>query len=486
MEAGHPLEWIVETGDGDVLLTETAEDEDEHVVRGSSNLVYSSIVGMLIAVCWAYLLQQQVDPSEKCPERGCWGLVTLLGLNALAGIWYIPALTLAMMRRLSPRGIEGDRPSFRLELQAKLQQMMTDASSTCWSVGFSSFVFYLVKQLEFSASGGDPNNFVRPVAHAGDTAARRHLVHHRLAILLACLGVCAAVVLVSFATTVLATRKLASETRPIFVEIWLLLRTGLHYSCAYAIATFVGLALFSPFDLEWGGTPLRFCAALLRAICLTAISFRIAKSSFLPAEKESTGHAFLRQVLVIVAAISCHDVVVFFVVEVFKETSHWHQISFFFAYSLLLLGTALLRRNKQHSRDEDVDIFERWIVCFAWWVTYKHVLVDIWDLVGVRGRPHHLSDLHAAIYALRRIERFLWQLAVAVFSTLAFATLAALPSFVKAAYDYYLKSGENTLTSTQANENPLLPQQEDDALPQCGDGLATVDVELPLRGDRLI
>lgn len=364
----------------------------------AGDLVYSSIIGMLVAVAWAYLLEQQVDPNGTCPASNCWVLVCLLGANTVAGALYIPALSLAAMRRLASResvieAMPGTRrystALFRRELHRRLQRLTTDASSTCWSCGASSFVFNLLKQMEFAASGGDSENFVRPVAHAGDTSARRHLLHHRVPILLACMGICVGVISISFATTLAATWHLAKETRPYFVEVWLLLRTGLFYSCAYAVATTTGLLFFSPFDLGWGGENLRLFAVALRALVFWYGAQQITQG--LPRPPSDAASALLQastdvplcakhmcfEILVIVAAIGIHDLVVFFVVE-YIHVSLRERTALFFVYAFAALGTVLIRRSHSHSRqksDENestafLNVFERWLVCFAWSVPF--------------------------------------------------------------------------------------------------------------------
>lgn len=431
--------------DDDSSQVETAAvetDDSEQLAaaaRSVGSLMYSSIVGMLVAVAWAYLLVQQVDPNNKCPKEHCWSLVVLLGLNTVAGIVYVPAASLAIMRRLSARS--SGSAVFKTELQKRLQRLATDASASCYSCGASSFVFYLLKQLEFAASGGDPDSFVRPVAHAGSTAARRHLLHHRLAILLACLGICVGIVAVSFGTMLIATRRLATETRPFAIEVWLLLRSGFSYSCAYAVASFTGLLCFSPFDLGFGGEGVRFAAAAARAALFVFLALRLTRKlgppPVDPAEASASwracAHYLAFSVAAIVAAIGCHDVVTFVVLDLVNFT-HWHQIAILFAYASALLGAVIAFRFQRRvvldpTNQAFAEIFEQWLVCFAWWVPYKHVLVEVWDVFVAKRPPKSGAGLSLALYALRRIARLLWQLTVAFSLTLGFAALAALPPF---------------------------------------------------------
>ncbi|KAJ8614545.1 hypothetical protein CTAYLR_000855 [Chrysophaeum taylorii] len=386
---------------------------------------------MLIAVSWAYLLQQQVDPNDECPGDHCWILVVVLAANMLAGVLYIPAVSLALVRRLgrSDRVLfeleahTGTRRglSFRRAVTRRLQRLATDASATCWSVTASSFVYFTLKQLEFVASGGDSSNFVRPVEHAGDTAARRHLIHHRFAVLSACFGVCLGVVCVSLVTMILATRKLATETRPLFLEVWLLLRSGLYYSCAFAIATFIGLLFFSPFELDWGGKVVRLFAALARAFGLVVLARSIVRRLPVPPSDDSIAFAeasthwtacanlFCFNVSSVVAAIGIHDAVVFFLVDVLS-LSRWRRIAVLFTYAIALISFVLRRRTLEAKRRAEMDpascnhlaefrscnspsdlaflnVLERWLVCFAWWVPYKYFFVEAWDVLGVRGTP---------------------------------------------------------------------------------------------------
>jgi hypothetical protein len=143
--------------------------------------------------------------------------------------------------------------------------LTTNAAGSYWSVTASSSLFYLVKQLEFVASGGDALNFVRPATEAGSTAVSRHFVTHRLAIIGAGLAVCFMTLFVALTTMVYATRKLAMESRPYFVEVWLLLQSQLYYTSAYAASASLGLCFFAPFELSIGSDLTRFLVALSRS-----------------------------------------------------------------------------------------------------------------------------------------------------------------------------------------------------------------------------
>lgn len=488
----------------------------------TGDLVYSSIIGMLVAVAWAYLLEQQVDPNGKCPASNCWVLVSLLGTNTLAGAFYIPALSLTAMRRLASREPVIDATAgtrrysialFRREVHRRLQRLTTDASSTCWSCGASSFVFNLLKQMEFAASGGDSQSFVRPVAHAGDTSARRHLLHHRLPILLACMGICVGVITLSFATTLAATRRLAKETRPYFVEVWLLLRTGLFYSCAYAVATTTGLLFFSPFDLGWGGERLRLFAVALRALLFWYGARQITQG--LPRPPSDAAIALLQastdirscashmcyDILVIVAAIGLHDLVVFFVVD-FIKISLRERTALFFVYAFAALGTVLIRRRRARRRQKSgenenaafLDVFERWLVCFAWsvplvligtrkvvelcrWVPYKYVLVQAWDLFGARRNSSSSSNTHKALYVFHRLERFVWQLIIAVSLPLGFATFLALPTYINAS-SQSSTSIEHTPMRNASRQVRDLPPAEETGNPMLAKEIGSCDIEL--------
>jgi len=411
-------------------------------------LVHSSVVGVLIAVSWAYLLQEQLDPRNECPAPGCWTVVVVLGVNAMLGVIYVPWFALALVRRLSRRDTI---------IAARLQRLATDAAGACWSVGVSGFLYALIKQLEFAASGGDPESFVRPASRAGDTAARRHLAHHRVPVLSACAGVAVGAAVLSVLMSTLATRRLYSkplETGPLCVEVCLLLRSQLSYATAYAASAFFGLVLFAPFELGFGNTAGRFVVAIARAGLFVLGGHRLARSIGAPPADEadaialaaSSVKACTKQLtfsgLAVVASIGAHDAVAYFV-QVVLPINTWRQIALLFFYAFALLAAVLARRatmmstttttttgGRRAGPDDDDDdavvvvdegasfwgqaarpagqsssrgrdffvwkdpvndeafcrIFEKWLVAFAFWLPYKLFFVEVWDLAGPGGK----------------------------------------------------------------------------------------------------
>lgn len=476
--------------------------------RRELNLIYTSVVGMLIAVSWAYLLQQQVDPNSKCPAQGCWPLVIVLGVNTVLGAFYIPRISLFLMRQLRSQG-----SLFKVAATQRLQQLATDASGTCFSVSASSFVYFLLKQLEFAASGGNGESFVRPVAHAGDTAARRHLVAHRLPVLFACFGVCCGVVVVSLFAMIFATRRLQFETRPYWVEVWLLLRSQLVYASAYAVASMLGLLLFQTFELATRATMMLFFATVVRAVGLFFISrYAARKLPRPPDDADAVAHASASvkacaallcfNGAAVVASIGVHDAIVFLPLSLLPLTSSARMLVLF-PYAVVALAAVVYRRTlpkptKRHPNDEPfILVFEAWLVYFAWWVPYKLLFVAAWDLLRVRSTPPDHGAAHIAAYVALRVLRFLWQLVLALAFLFVFAALTALPEVLAAIRhqgrcffpglfghpstssaldDAFLGDEDDEITTT----NPLQP---DDASSQARiaheDANMDGDVELP-------
>jgi hypothetical protein len=138
------------------------------------SLLDDALIGMAISVSWSYVLIQQLDSTSDCPAVGddrlrCWLLVIALATNTFLGVFYLPAITIfilrvtnrriASLRQLGSAGPDDSRYERRISVAKRVQRLATSAASICWSTGASSTVYYLLSQLETEATNGSFGGF---------------------------------------------------------------------------------------------------------------------------------------------------------------------------------------------------------------------------------------------------------------------------------------------------------------------------------------
>lgn len=144
------------------------------VVLHMCSLLDDALIGMAISVSWSYVLIQQLDSTSDCPAVGddrlrCWLLVIALATNTFLGVFYLPAITIfilrvtnrriASLRQLGSAGPDDSRYERRISVAKRVQRLATSAASICWSTGASSTVYYLLSQLETEATNGSFGGF---------------------------------------------------------------------------------------------------------------------------------------------------------------------------------------------------------------------------------------------------------------------------------------------------------------------------------------
>ena len=150
-------------------------------------IIDDALVGTMVAVSWSYILVQQVDPRGVCPSvdgddaTTCRVLVAVLFINTVLGAFYLPFLSLAVMRLVNmmtrkllvkQSAIMRDSAASELErstsykrrmtIAKRIQHLLVTAASYSWSVSASCMVYYILAQILAEASNGEITGPSRP------------------------------------------------------------------------------------------------------------------------------------------------------------------------------------------------------------------------------------------------------------------------------------------------------------------------------------
>lgn len=434
-------------------------------------LINTTLVGAMVGVSWSYIVEQVVDPYAKCPGRGCWALIVLLGSSLVGGVLVIPLVQLMLQQTLGaflfrlealdsrherlPAGsspedslfgaaavlaverhsifapVSASTYGFRKAVVGKLLLLLLNAGDSAFVVTCANLLYYVTRQLEYEASGNS-------------SEGGRHYV----AVVGICALVCFAAACAAAGVAIYSTRRLTTEVNPYRVRLWLLLSTHPHYPAAYALSIAVSAFVFSPLELGVSGTPaLKTVLAVvqLHLLCLGGIwlsrrflpppsdpELRLAQS----AEDPRVCASFVaHDGCGVVAAIGVQNFVSF----ALRACDVATLLAVYAVYAPLLLMNAHFRHRRrvsllrkwQHLDDDDdtpasyccsvqdakfEDTVELWLVTLGFRVPYTIVLYYFWNFVAVKTNNPVTTYLF----------RFLQQIAIAGFLTLFVAVLAGL------------------------------------------------------------
>ena len=443
-------------------------------VSNALALIDDQILGTVVAVSWSYILQQQIDAEGTCPANGderCWFLVAALAINTIAGAYYLPAVTVFIVKITSDRIAGLRRDSFqrgnvglfrkRMSVALRVQKLGGAAAAMCWSVSASGFVFYLLAQLEVEATNGE----VQPPGHGprgregwrdqeSEDGCDTHMINSYL---LRVSGVIAVVAVSSTTLCVivqlLASRRLKSpltHASPFKTEQCLLLSKSLYCAMAVGGMSLPSLFLFPCYELSLGSAGTQLAWAFVRCFFFLVAGWRI--SAFFARDRDgkdddalllvlatSVRRCFTFMLIQGCAVISClgvHDFVSTLIASDVLELSDGGMLALWFFYAVLLTAIAVVRgglrdeasEEEQHAlaHERYVDTFESWLVCFAWWLPFKEVLEGIYNLL-----PSHVSGAYVEAgtdmnFWLQHLLRLVFQVLISVAFTLAFAVLSVV------------------------------------------------------------
>lgn len=411
--------------------------------------VYVGVVGTFVGVAWAYVVVEELDPSGRCPGPAkCFWLVGVLVLCVVAGLFVLPYIALQGVLRLRAADLGAPlltRHGFVASITQNLQRMVTDTTTMTWAVLNATVIYYVL---------GQASEDLVPPSQGGQLA--RGQTHFDEKIVLLLLILCATATTIYFTLASHALRKLPSETRPYWVEVWLLLSRAPVFPGAYSISILLGLIFFAPYQLGF----IRRRILLLAIVLVRAISFWLVArwvSRILPhvssdpsvataeaSQSLSKSAQYLASTAAgIVACIGVNDFVVSFA-QLYLST--WQEVAFLLAgWAPFVLMVAMLRSRTRLARAQHesatlsnlgicetfwvrlhpndtafVDVAEFWLVSFAFWTPGKIILGAIWGFVAYN--PQHKNDF---TFGLLMIVRLLWLLTVASVVTLLFAVLTS-------------------------------------------------------------
>lgn len=306
-------------------------------------------LGVMLASSWCTVIVEQASG---------WGRVGLLCASVVVMTAVLPSVVCAIVQSLT--AWTSNRASFKREGARKLQRLSTDAAAACWA---ATAVTCVATCLDDSVT------------------FRRYWVD---AVVVAAL--CVAVAAGSCCLSVLALSRLADETRPFHVEVWLLLVQGPHLVAGYAI-----LAVLDVIRLGRA-------ARLGISLAVAALAFFVARDVFRrahPPTSASDMNVLTYNFTGLVAALAVRSVVRL----ALDDLVVWARVLVYGALAISLFGNAMARprhrlvylehpikrtsgsplatvaHDLEKHRDEPFyDVYERWLAAAAVWALFDDVL----------------------------------------------------------------------------------------------------------------
>lgn len=304
-------------GEGSVVRFSLFELEDQLRLERSRQLrmINTTLVGAMVGVSWSYIVEQLADPWDECPAEGCWGLIALLSVSLVGGVFLIPLVQVLLQKTLgdflselealdtrrerlsgtaeaslfgaaavlaverhsifSPRS--ASHFGFRRAVVGKLLLLLTNAGDSAFVVTSANVLYYVTKQFEYEESGG--RAFVRDQlrGRGADVEGGGHFA----LVAGTCAAVCVGAAATATAVAIFSAKRLAIETDAYRVRLWLLLSTHPHYPAAYAVSIAVSVVVFSPLELRTGSPELRAILASVQLI-LFGVGGRLLSRKFAP------------------------------------------------------------------------------------------------------------------------------------------------------------------------------------------------------------
>mmetsp|Transcript_8975 Transcript_8975/g.13805 ORF Transcript_8975/g.13805 Transcript_8975/m.13805 type:complete len:593 (-) Transcript_8975:114-1892(-) len=368
--------------------------------RGRHQFVSDQVIGTLVSVSWAYILQQQIDPRQTCPgtdRERCWGLLAVYAINMVAGVFYTPALIVCLMRLVGRirRQIQNE---FWIDLLKRFITFATTGATMQWSISVSTTLSQLLGELQFVVSSGHvessgsssigpprpggnnnqhhPHNQHGPRNHHHNHSNRRRLdgltgvtIKQLLVLQLVNFETCAFALAIFTIIMVRGNAMIKYCTTPFQFELAMLLRGSLHYASAYAVITVITGIWFLPIDVATALTnrhykAFRFFWSLIKSFTVF-FTFRSIARAF-PPVNESIASAIFAQdriacikalshkTLSVIACLSVFDTITNFLNDVLTLKNFWLILGFFL-YAFIVLLIAILRRSLLTSSHEEDD-----------------------------------------------------------------------------------------------------------------------------------
>lgn len=450
-------------------------------------MINSTLVGALVAVSWSYIVEQLADPYAQCPTDGCWMMIALLALSLVGGVFAIPQAQLCLQRTLgdflsqlealdsrrehlshsaggsllggaaavlaverhsvfAPKS--ASRYGFRKAVVGKLLLLLTNAGDSAFVVTCANLLYYVTKQLEFEGSGG--SRFVRDELrgrYSGSWRGGRNFA----SVAGICASFCVASAIAAGGVAIWSAKRLATETDPYRIRLWLLLSTHPHYPAAYAVSIAVTVVFFAPLELNAGSPKLRAGLACLQLV-IFSWGGRLLSRKFSPppsdpeirlanaaASKKVCASFVAHDGCAVLAAIGVQNFLNF-ALRAFDLGS---LLAVYCVYTPALLINAHFRHRRRmqkmraqahhgYARDHDdksspvalcccsvqdaqfEDTAELWLITLGFWAPATIVLYALWDYVILKT-----SDPVTTL-----LLRFIQQISIACLLTLIVATIA--------------------------------------------------------------
>ena len=137
------------------------------------------------------------------------------------------------------------------------------------------------------------------------------------------------------------------------------------------------------------------------------------------------------------AVISClgvHDFMSALIASKILDLSDGGQLVFWFVYAVVLTMGAVARGLRRTTIEEMhalsienyKDTFESWLVCFAWWLPFVKIIVNIYDLLPSSVSGAYVSEGSDMGFWLQHLLRLVFQVLISVVFTLIFAGLSVV------------------------------------------------------------
>lgn len=449
-------------------------------------MINSTLVGALVAVSWSYIVEQLADPYAQCPTDGCWMMIALLALSLVGGVFAIPQAQLCLQRTLgdflsqlealdsrrenlshSAEGLlvgaaavlaverhsvfapkSASRYGFRKAVVGKLLLLLTNAGDSAFVVTCANLLYYVTKQLEFEGSG--ESRFVRDELrgrYSGSMRGGRNFA--------SVAGICASFCVVSAiaagGVAIWSAKRLATESDPYRIRLWLLLSTHPHYPAAYAASIAVNIVFFAPLELNAGSPKLRAGLACLQLVLFSWGGRLLCRKIPPPPSDPETRLIKASASKLVCASFVAHDgcaVLAAIGVQNFlnfalRAFNLGSLLAVYCVYTPTLLINAHFRHRRRmqkmraqahhgHARDHEdksspiavcccsvqdaqfEDTAELWLITLGFWAPATIVLYVLWDHVILKtGDP--VTTL---------LVRFLQQISIACLLTLIVAIIA--------------------------------------------------------------
>lgn len=516
------------------------------------DFVVDMVFGTFSSVAFAYVLQQQVDPKGMCPgvQRGrCWTMVSVYAINAVLGAVYIPYVVVRIMRT-------SGRCSRGSETVKRLSSFATTTATVCWSISVSTTLSQLLGELEYVATSGEVSNsgsgpHIGRDAGPGHTYRRQYgrddhhyqhqqhendrhhyslrrlleassddpgvTIHQMGQVISAKIVTCVVALFIFMLVMFEANRYIKRATRPLAVEMCMLLRSSLHYASAFCVSTIVTCLWFFPIDAlsvitDYGMKHVRLVWSLCKVWFFLVTTRAITRRLDWPPEDESQIVLILadsrkclaalwHKTLSVVLCLGVYDTVDYFISDYLPLNSK-KQIYAYYVYAVSVLLFATARRGRlvcgrqtidttrggrsvcccfpsrretrnnavvsvstrslqwRRSDEEFYDNAEAWIVSFAFWVPFKSTLIRAYDLSAPISSSGQLDSFE------QHLVRLVWQLflgalIIALCSLLTVGLLGLSRRFACCSND---EKDENANTSTTHDGEEYFVVVDNDSL----------------------